>query len=188
MEDKSIAATKRVRRNEELECNEVRVIDSKGEQAGVMPLIEAIKMAKDEELDLVEVSPNAKPPVCKILDHGKFKFEAQKKAAKARKKQKVIDIKEVKFRPNIDTNDFNIKIKNVIRFLSSGDKVKITLRYRGREMAHRDLGINILNKIKDETQNNAKVELEPKLEGRQAIMILAPEDKPLKEKILANKT
>ena len=115
--------------------------------------------------------------MCKILDHGKFKFEAQKKAAKARKKQKVIDIKEVKYRPNIDTNDFNIKTKNVVKFLSSGDKVKITLRYRGREMAHRDLGINVLKKIKEETVSVAKVELEPKLEGRQAVMILAPEDK-----------
>merc|ERR1712078_633878 len=109
-----------------------------------------LDMAESAGLDLVEVSPNAKPPVCKILDHGKFKFEAQKKAAKARKKQKVIDIKEVKFRPNIDTNDFNIKTKNVIKFLSTGDKVKITLRYRGREMAHRDIGINVLKKIKEE--------------------------------------
>ena len=155
---------------------------------GVVKLNKALEIAESAGLDLVEVSPNAKPPVCKILDHGKFKFEAQKKAAKARKKQKIIDIKEVKFRPNIDTNDFNIKMKNVLRFLSTGDKVKITLRYRGREMAHRELGIKILNKIKEETKMNAKVELEPKLEGRQAIMILAPEDKAGKEKILVNKT
>ena len=150
---------------------------------GVVKLDKALEMAEKVGLDLVEVSPNAKPPVCKILDYGKYKFEAQKKAAKARKKQKIIDIKEVKFRPNIDTNDFNIKIKNVIKFLIAGDKVKITLRYRGREMAHRELGIKILNNIKEETKQQAKVELEPKLEGRQAIMILAPEEKTAKEKI-----
>jgi translation initiation factor IF-3 len=150
---------------------------------GVVKLNKALEMAEKVGLDLVEVSPHAKPPVCKILDYGKYKFEAQKKAAKARKKQKIIDIKEVKFRPNIDTNDFNIKIKNVIKFLTAGDKVKITLRYRGREMAHRELGIKILNNIKEETKQQAKVELEPKLEGRQAIMILAPEEKTAKEKI-----
>lgn len=150
---------------------------------GVVKLNKALEIADSVGLDLVEVSPNAKPPVCKILDYGKYKFEAQKKAAKARKKQKIIDIKEIKFRPNIDTNDFNIKIKNVIKFLIAGDKVKITLRYRGREMAHRELGIKILNNIKEETKQQAKVELEPKLEGRQAIMILAPEEKTVKEKI-----
>ena len=150
---------------------------------GVVKLNKALEIAEKVGLDLVEVSPHAKPPVCKILDYGKFKFEAQKKAAKARKKQKIIDIKEVKFRPNIDTNDFNIKIKNVIKFLTAGDKVKITLRYRGREMAHRELGIKILNNIKEATKQQAKVELEPKLEGRKAIMILAPEEKITKEKI-----
>ena len=134
-------------------------------------------MAEDIGLDLVEVSPNAKPPVCKILDHGKFKFEAQKKAAKAKKKQKVIDIKELKFRPNIDLNDFNIKIKSIKKFLAAGDKVKISLRYRGREMAHRELGIQVLERVKEETKDISKVELEPKLEGRQAVMILTPEEK-----------
>ena len=150
---------------------------------GVVKLNKAIEMAEQAGLDLVEVSPNAKPPVCKILDYGKFKFEAQKKAAKARKKQKIIDIKEIKFRPNIDTNDFNVKIKSVSKFLSAGDKVKITMRYRGREMAHRDLGIKILDKVKEETNAYARVELEPKLEGRQAIMILAPDETGQKEKI-----
>ena len=150
---------------------------------GVVKLNKALEIAEKVGIDLVEVYPHAKPPVCKILDYSKFKFEAQKKAAKKRKKQKIIDIKEVKFRPNIDTNDFNIKIKNVIKFLTAGDKVKITLRYRGREMAHRELGIKILNNIKEETKQQAKVELEPKLEGRQAIMILAPEEKIPKEKI-----
>ena len=149
---------------------------------GVVKLNTAIEMAEKVGLDLVEVSPNAKPPVCKILNYGKFKFEAQKKAAKAKKKQKVIEIKEVKFRPNIDTNDFNVKIKNVTKFLSAGDKVKITLRYRGREMAHRELGIKILDRVKLETNSYSRVELEPKLEGRQAIMILAPEEGNQKEK------
>ena len=144
---------------------------------GVVKLQKALDMAEDIGLDLVEVSPNAKPPVCKILDHGKFKFEAQKKAAKAKKKQKVIDIKELKFRPNIDINDFNIKIKSIKKFLWAGDKVKISLRYRGREMAHRELGIKVLERIKDETKDISKVELAPKLEGRQAVMILTPEEK-----------
>ena len=144
---------------------------------GVVKLQKALAMAEDIGLDLVEVSPNAKPPVCKILDHGKFKFEAQKKAAKAKKKQKVIDIKELKFRPNIDLNDFNIKIKSIKKFFGAGDKVKISLRYRGREMAHRDLGIKVLERVKEETKEISKVELDPKLEGRQAVMILSPEDK-----------
>ena len=169
--------------NKEIFIDPIRLIDNTGKMLGLVKLNKALEMAEKVGLDLVEVSPHAKPPVCKILDYGKFKFEAQKKAAKARKKQKIIDIKEVKFRPNIDTNDFNIKIKNVIKFLTAGDKVKITLRYRGREMAHRELGIKILNNIKEETKQQAKVELEPKLEGRQAIMILAPEEKTVKEKI-----
>ena len=148
---------------------------------GVVKLNKALEMAESVGLDLVEVSPNAKPPVCKILDYGKFKFEDQKKAAKARKKQKIIDIKEIKFRPNIDTNDFNVKIKNVTKFLLSGDKVKITMRYRGREMAHRELGIKVLDKIKEQTSSLSRVELDPKLEGRQAIMILAPDDNSSKD-------
>ena len=148
---------------------------------GVVKLNKALEMAESVGLDLVEVSPNAKPPVCKILDYGKFKFEAQKKAAKARKKQKIKDIKEIKFRPNIDTNDFNVKIKNVTKFLLAGDKVKITMRYRGREMAHRELGIKVLDKIKEQTASLSRVELDPKLEGRQAIMILAPDDNSSKD-------
>ena len=144
---------------------------------GVVKLQKALAMAEDIGLDLVEVSPNAKPPVCKILDHGKFKFEAQKKAAKEKKKQKVIDIKELKFRPNIDLNDFNIKVKSIKKFLVAGDKVKISLRYRGREMAHRELGIKVLERVKEETKEISKVELAPKLEGRQAVMILTPEEK-----------
>ena len=163
--------------NREIFIDPVRLIDNKGNMIGVVKLNKALEMAESIGLDLVEVSPNAKPPVCKILDYGKFKFEAQKKAAKAKKKQKVIEIKEIKFRPNIDTNDFDVKIKSVTKFLIAGDKVKITMRYRGREMAHRELGIKILDKIKDQTSDLSRVELEPKLEGRQATMILAPEDK-----------
>ncbi|MDC3057288.1 translation initiation factor IF-3 [Alphaproteobacteria bacterium] len=163
--------------NKEIFIDPVRLIDNNGKMIGVVKLQKALDMAEDIGLDLVEVSPNAKPPVCKILDHGKFKFEAQKKAAKAKKKQKVIDIKELKFRPNIDLNDFNIKIKSIKKFLAAGDKVKISLRYRGREMAHRELGIQVLERVKEETKDISKVELEPKLEGRQAVMILTPEEK-----------
>ena len=184
----SSASSSNPRVNKEIFLDPVRLIDNQGKMIGVVKLAKALEMAENSGLDLVEVSPNAKPPVCKILDHGKFKFEAQKKAAKARKKQKVIDIKEIKFRPNIDTNDFNIKIKNVNKFLAAGDKVKITMRYRGREMAHRELGIKILDRIKDETTENAKVELSPKMEGRQATMILAPEEKNNKDKNNINKT
>ena len=157
--------------------HEIIIIDNNGKMVGVVKLKKALAMAEDIGLDLVEVSPNAKPPVCKILDHGKFKFEAQKKAAKARKKQKVIDIIELKFRPNIDLNDFNIKIKSIKKFLGAGDKVKISLRYRGREMAHREIGIKVLERVKEETKDVSKVELDPKLEGRQAVMILTPEEK-----------
>lgn len=125
-------------------------------------------------MDLVEISPNAEPPVCKILDLGKLKYESQKKAAAARKKQKVIEIKEIKMRPNIDTHDYEVKMKAVRRFFDDGDKVKVTLRFRGREMAHQELGMELLNKVREETAEIAKVEAEPKLEGRQMMMVLAP--------------
>jgi translation initiation factor IF-3 len=131
-------------------------------------------MAQEAGLDLVEISPNAKPPVCKIMDYGRYKYQAQKKAAEARKKQKVVDVKEVKMRPNIDTHDYEVKLRNANRFLDSGDKVKFTLRFRGREMAHQNLGMELLQKVKAELVDRTKVELEPKLEGRQMIMILAP--------------
>ncbi len=131
-------------------------------------------MAYDEGLDLVEISPNAKPPVCKILDYGKFKYQAQKKAAEARKKQKIIDVKEVKMRPNIDTHDYDVKIRSARRFIENGDKVKVTIRFRGREMAHQNLGMKLLHRVRDEISEETKVELHPKMEGRQMIMILAP--------------
>ena len=131
-------------------------------------------MAEEAGLDLVEISPNAKPPVCKIMDFGKFKYETQKREAEARKKQKIIEVKEVKFRPNTDTNDYDVKMRNVFRFLDGGDKVKITLRFRGREMAHQDLGRNLLERIAADIEGRGKVENMPKMEGRQMIMVIGP--------------
>ncbi len=141
---------------------------------GEVPTEAAIEAAAAAGLDLVEISPNATPPVCKILDLGKLKYESQKKAAAARKKQKVIEVKEIKMRPNIDTHDYEVKMKAVRRFFEDGDKVKVTLRFRGREMAHQELGMELLNKVREETAEIAKVEAEPKLEGRQMMMVLAP--------------
>ncbi len=152
----------------------VRLIASNGDMLGVVPIREALVAAEEAGLDLVEVSPNAEPPVCKILDYGKYKYEAQKKANEARKKQKIIEVKEIKLRPNIDDNDYNVKMRNARRFLDEGDKVKVTMRFRGREMAHQELGMNLLVRIKDELDGLAKVEQMPKLEGRQMIMVLAP--------------
>ncbi len=140
---------------------------------GVVPLREALWAAEQAGLDLVEISPNAEPPVCKILDYGKFKFEAQKKKNEARKRQKVIDVKEIKLRPNIDDNDYNVKMRSARRFLEEGDKVKVTMRFRGRELAHQEIGMNVLVKVRDELQDLSKVEQMPKMEGRQMIMVLA---------------
>ena len=131
-------------------------------------------MAEEAGLDLVEVSPNADPPVCKILDFGKFKYESQKRKAEARKKQKVIEIKEIKLRPNIDDNDYNIKMRSMIKFLEEGDKVKVTLRFRGREMAHQDLGVKVLDRVRGDLDEMGKVEQFPKMEGRQMVMVIAP--------------
>jgi translation initiation factor IF-3 len=141
---------------------------------GVMTVDDALRRAEQEGLDLVEISPNSDPPVCKILDYGKYKYEAQKKLNAARKSQKVIEVKEVKLRPNIDEHDYQVKLRNMGRFLDAGDKVKVTMRFRGREMAHQDLGMNVLNRVRDDVGEEAKVEAEPKLEGRQMVMILAP--------------
>ena len=141
---------------------------------GVMTVDDALRRAEQEGLDLVEISPNSDPPVCKILDYGKYKYEAQKKLNATRKSQKVIEVKEVKLRPNIDEHDYQVKLRNMGRFLDAGDKVKVTMRFRGREMAHQDLGMNVLNRVRDDVGEEAKVEAEPKLEGRQMIMILAP--------------
>ena len=141
---------------------------------GVVSLTEGLSRADDVGLDLVEVSPNADPPVCKILDYGKFKYIAQKKANETRKKQKTIDVKEIKMRPNIDTHDYDVKMRAIIKFLGVGDKVKVTLRFRGREMAHQDLGRDVLERVRIQLEEEAKVEQYPAMEGRQMIMVLAP--------------
>jgi len=160
--------------NADILNEEVRCIAPDGEQLGVMKTVDAIAEADTHGLDLVEVSPNADPPVCKILDYGKFKFEAQKKRNEAKKKQKVIEVKEIKLRPNIDEHDYQVKMRSVQKFLDEGDKVKVTLRFRGREMAHQELGVNLLNRVRSDTEEVAKIEAFPKLEGRQMIMVIAP--------------
>lgn len=152
----------------------VMLIDGEGEKRGVVAIADALEAADESGLDLVEVSPNSDPPVCKLLDYGKFKFQAQKKAAEARKKQKTVEVKEIKMRPNIDTHDYDVKMRNMRRFFDDGDKVKVTLRFRGREMAHQDLGMKVLQRVRVEVDEIAKVELYPKMEGRQLIMVLAP--------------
>ena len=148
-----------------------------GVQIGIVPAAEAIRMAMDAEVDLVEVAPNAVPPVCRLMDYGKFRYQEQKRAQEIKSKQKVVQVKEVKFRPATDENDFQTKLRAVKRFLGDGDKAKITLRYRGREMAHQDIGMQVLNRLRDELSEVAQVEQMPKLEGRQMIMVLAPRSK-----------
>tara|TARA_A200000113_G_scaffold65393_1_gene56635 strand:+ start:639 stop:1082 length:444 start_codon:yes stop_codon:yes gene_type:complete len=142
---------------------------------GVMPVKRAVQLAEEAGLDLVEVSPNANPPVCKILDYGKYKYEQQKKASEARKNQKTVDVKEVKIRPGIEDHDYQVKMKNARKFLEKGDKVKVTMRFRGREMAHQDIGLNLLKRMQEELSDISKTDLEPKLEGRQMIMVLSAE-------------
>ncbi|MEX2630947.1 MAG: translation initiation factor IF-3 [Tistlia sp.] len=160
--------------NRQIDVTSVRLIDAEGENLGVVPIREALMRAEDVGLDLVEISPQADPPVCKILDFGRFKYEAQKRANEARKKQKTIELKEIKMRPNIDDHDYEVKMRAINRFLGEGDKVKVTLRFRGREMAHQELGLNLLFKVRDEIAEIAKVEQTPKLEGRQMTMVVAP--------------
>lgn len=160
--------------NSDITAREVRLVDENGEMKGVVSIKEALGMAEEAGLDLVEVSPNAEPPVCKILDYGKYKYEQQKKAAEARKKQKIVDIKEVKIRPGIEKHDYEVKMRNARRFLEAGDKVKVTMRFRGREMAHQDIGYNLLKQMQDELAEISSVELAPKMEGRIIIMVLAP--------------
>ena len=153
---------------------EVQLIDDAGANQGITPFVDALTMAEEAGLDLVEIVPNATPPVCKIMDYGKFRFLEQKKAAEARKKQKVVEIKEIKLRPGIDDHDYEVKMRAVRRFFEEGDKVKITLRFRGREMAHQDLGMKLLERVKTEMAEVSKVEAEPMLEGRQMTMVMAP--------------
>ena len=159
--------------NEYIAVDSVRLIDGEGEQVGVVAIDRALEMAAETGYDLVEISPGAEPPVCKLMDYGKFKYEAQKKAAVARKKQKTIDIKEVKFRPGISRADYDVKLRNTRRFLDDGDKVKITLRFRGREMVHQDLGMKVLMRVRDDLEEISKVEQLPKMEGRQMTMVVS---------------
>ena len=160
--------------NEEIRSPQVRLIDQDGEMLGVMSAREALIRAYDVGLDLLEISPNAVPPVVKILDYGKYKYEQQKKANEARKRQKVVEIKEIKVRPNIDDHDYDVKMRQMKDFIGEGDKVKVTLRFRGREMAHQDLGLKVLDRIRTELAETTKVESMPRLENRQMIMVLAP--------------
>ncbi|NIX76063.1 translation initiation factor IF-3 [Microvirga sp. c23x22] len=153
---------------------EVQLIDDTGQNKGVMPFFDALRLAEDAGLDLVEIAPNSAPPVCKILDYGKYRFLEQKKAAEARKKQKTVEVKEIKLRPGIDDHDYDVKMKAMKGFFEEGNKVKITLRFRGREMAHQDLGLKVLERVKSDVGELAKVEMEPNFEGRQVVMVLAP--------------
>lgn len=163
------------RANSDITAPIVQLIDHEGENRGPTPIADALSLAEEVGLDLVELSPNADPPVAKLLDYGKYKYQSQKKAAEARKKQKTVEVKEIKMRPNIDTHDYDVKMRSMKRFFDEGDKVKVTLRFRGREMAHQELGLQLLHRVRDDLGETVKVEAEPKLEGRQMIMVLAPQ-------------
>jgi translation initiation factor IF-3 len=160
--------------NEEIRVREVQLIDQTGHNHGPTPIEVALTKAQEAGLDLVEIAPNSAPPVCKLLDYGKYKYQAQKKAAEARKKQKVVEVKEIKLRPMIDDHDYDVKMRSMQRFFEEGDKVKVTLRFRGREMAHQELGTALLNRVKDDTSKFAKVEMDARFEGRQMVMVLTP--------------
>ena len=160
--------------NDEIIADSIRLIDADGEQVGLVPINQGLEMAEESGLDLVEVSPNASPPVCKILDYGKYKYEAQKKANEARKKQKTIDVKEIKMRPGIEEHDYQVKMRSVRKFLDHGDKVKMTIRFRGREMAHQDLGMRVLDRVRDDLEEFVKIEQFPRTEGRLMTMVVAP--------------
>jgi translation initiation factor IF-3 len=160
--------------NDRIKAQEIRLIGPEGQNVGVVTPTRAMELAAQVGLDLVEISPNAAPPVCKIMDFGKYKYEQQKRESEARKKQKTIEVKEVKFRPNTDINDYNVKMRNVIRFLEGGDKVKVTLRFRGREMAHQNLGRILLERVAEDVKELGKIENMPKMEGRQMVMMIGP--------------
>lgn len=163
--------------NDSITARRVRVTGANGESLGIISLDEAKRLAYEADLDLVEISPNAEPPVCKIMDYGKFQFEQSKKLAIAKKKQKQIHIKEIKFRPGTDEGDYQVKLRSLVKFLNDGDKTKITVRYRGREMAHRELGMDVLKRLEHDLEELAIVEQFPKLEGRQMVMVMAPKKK-----------
>jgi translation initiation factor IF-3 len=160
--------------NEEIRVPQVRLIDHTGQNVGVVATADALARATEVGLDLVEISPDAAPPVAKILDYGKYKYQEQKKAAEARKRQKIVEMKEIKMRPSIDDHDYDVKMRSIKRFFDEGDKVKVTLRFRGRELSHQELGWQVLQRVKTDTEPIAKVESEPRMEGRQMVMVLAP--------------
>ena len=166
-----------MRRNEEIDAREIRVIGSDGEQVGVLSREAALRLASESAMDLVEISPTAVPPVCRIMDFGKFLFEANKKAHAAKRKQKQIQVKEIKFRPGTDKGDYEIKMRNLTRFLEAGDKAKVTLRFRGREMAHQEIGVQLLQKVRADLEAIGTVEQFPRMEGRQMVMVIAPKKK-----------
>lgn len=171
----SISAGKeKYRINERITAREVRVIDAEGEQAGVLPIDQALALAQESDMDLVEIAPQSEPPVCRVMDYGKFLFEANKKQSVARKKQKQVQVKEIKFRPGTDIGDYRVKLRNLIRFLEEGDRVKVTLRFRGREMAHQELGVELLERVKQDLEEYGVVEQFPRMEGRQMVMVMSP--------------
>lgn len=174
MKESRIVQAKRVRRNAEITTSEVRVIGPNGEQVGIMSIQDALKSAETATLDLVEVAPNAEPPVCRIMDYGKFVFEQNKKAQSARRKQKQIQVKEIKFRPGTEEGDYQVKLRNLIKFLENGDKAKITLRFRGREMAHQEIGAQLLKRVQTDLLEHGSVEQQPLMEGRQMVMVISP--------------
>ncbi|SEV84411.1 translation initiation factor IF-3 [[Haemophilus] ducreyi] len=176
---KRVQSNRAHRLNDEIRgVKEVRLTDENGEQVGIVSIQNALSRAEDVELDLVEISPNAEPPVCRIMNYGKFIYEKEKAAKEQKKKQKIVQVKEIKFRPGTDEGDYQIKLRNILRFLEDGDKVKITVRYRGREMAHQEIGLDVLERVKTDTSEVAIVESAPgKLEGRQAVMVIAPKKK-----------
>ena len=174
---KTISADKKVRLNEEITAPQVRLIGADGESPGVVSIAEAMRLATEAELDLVEIAPNAEPPVCRVMDFGKYIFEQNKKQHAARKKQKQIQVKEVKFRPTTDEGDYKIKLRNLVKFLTEGDKAKITLRFRGRELQHQELGVNLLKRLEADLTEVGLVEQFPRLEGKQMVMVIAPKRK-----------
>ncbi|WP_424910151.1 translation initiation factor IF-3 [Thermovenabulum sp.] len=179
MEVNNITKEKDLEVNHEIKAKEVRVIDVDGKQLGIMPLKEALRLAQEKQLDLVKVAANAKPPVCKIMDYGKYKYEMSKKEKEARKNQKVINIKEIRMSPNIETHDFMVRVKSALRFLEDGNKVKVTIKFRGREIAHSQLGEEVLKRFAESVKDKGEVEKPPTIEGRNMIMMLAPKQNNL---------
>jgi translation initiation factor IF-3 len=177
LEESAIAAPKRNRVNREINAIEVRLIGADGNQIGVVALREAQERAEEEGLDLVEIVPTAEPPVCRIMDFGRFLFDQKKKTQEARKKQKQVQVKEVKFRPGTDQGDYQVKLRNLVRFLNEGDKAKVTMRFRGREHAHRELGLELLKRVEGDLAEISTVEQQPQMEGRQMVMVLTPKKK-----------